>query len=165
MYVSHILAAFLYGRASCLADQIRKCDYYFCTTTILRPTGLCPGLPRWAGTRKVKTKNQSGFSGARDSGWRWHQLGHLQICTLSQTDKFTRIPPLSFITGRMPFLPPNQQRQSTHTHNHFTALWIFSGTPQVSRYQKKRSPTHTHRGHQISLSASSIYYDPSKHWR
>jgi len=26
------------------------------TTTILQPTGLCPGpgLPRWAGTRKVK---------------------------------------------------------------------------------------------------------------
>jgi len=30
----------------------------------------------------------------------------------------------------------------------------------VSRYQKKHSPTHTHRGHQISLYASSIYYDP-----
>jgi len=30
----------------------------------------------------------------------------------------------------------------------------------VSRYQKKYSPTHTHRGHQSSLSAFSIYYDP-----
>ena len=39
-------------------------------------------------------------------------------------------------------------------------LWILFGTNQVSRYQKKHSPTHTHRGHQISLSASSIYYDP-----
>jgi len=24
------------------------------TTAILRPPGLCPGLPGWAGTRKVK---------------------------------------------------------------------------------------------------------------
>jgi len=49
----------------------------------------------------------------------------------------------------------------THTtHNRFTALWILSGTTRVSRYQKKHSPTHTHRGHQSSLSASSIYYDP-----
>jgi len=48
----------------------------------------------------------------------------------------------------------------THTHNHFTALWIWSGTTRVSRYQKKHSPTHTHRGHQSSLSAFSIYYDP-----
>jgi len=30
----------------------------------------------------------------------------------------------------------------------------------VSPYQKKHSPTHTHRGHQISLSAFSICYDP-----
>jgi len=36
----------------------------------------------------------------------------------------------------------------------------LSGTTRVSRYQKEHSPTHTHRGHQISLSASSIYYDP-----
>ena len=48
----------------------------------------------------------------------------------------------------------------THTHNCFTALWILSGTTRVSRYQKKHSPTHTHRGHQSSLSAFSIYYDP-----
>jgi len=45
---------------------------------------------------------------------------------------------------------------STHTHNCFTALWTLSGTTRVSQYQKKHSPTHTHRGHQISLSASSI---------
>jgi len=46
-----------------------------------------------------------------------------------------------------------------HTHNPFTALWILSGTTRVSRYRKKHSPTRTLRGHQISLSASSIYYD------
>jgi len=28
-------------------------------------------------------------------------------------DSYANIPPLSFFTGRMPFLPPNQQRQST----------------------------------------------------
>jgi len=39
----------------------------------------------------------------------------------------------------------------THTHNRFTALWILSGTIQVSWYQKKHSPTHTYRGHQSSL--------------
>jgi len=59
-------------------------------------------------TRKV---NQSGFTGARNSEWQWHQLGHMQICTSPQTDN-TSILPLIF-TGRMPFLPPNQQCQST----------------------------------------------------
>jgi len=32
---------------------------------------------------------------------------------LAQTDNHASIPPLSFFTGWMPFLLPNQQRQST----------------------------------------------------
>jgi len=36
----------------------------------------------------------------------------MQICTFLQTDNHANTPPLGF-TGRMPFLPPNQQRQST----------------------------------------------------
>jgi len=53
-----------------------------------------------------------------------------------------------------------QHYHKQHTYNHFTAVWILSETTRVSRYQKKQSPTHTYRGHQSSLSASSIYYDP-----
>jgi len=42
----------------------------------------------------------------------WHQLGHVQVSTSLQADNHASTPPL-FFTGRMPFLPPNQQRQST----------------------------------------------------
>jgi len=68
--------------------------------------------------------------------------GLCKVCTSSQTT--TPTSHHSVFAGRMPFLPPNQQRQSTegrstegngyrmdlvtHTHNHFTALWILSGT-------------------------------------
>jgi len=37
----------------------------------------------------------------------------MHVCTSLQTDNHASTPPLSFFTGRMPFLPPNQQRQST----------------------------------------------------
>jgi len=37
----------------------------------------------------------------------------MQACTSLQTDNHASTPPLSFFTGRMPFLPPNQQRQNT----------------------------------------------------
>jgi len=37
----------------------------------------------------------------------------MQACTLLQTDNHASNRPLSFFAGRMPFLPPNQQRQST----------------------------------------------------
>ena len=70
-----------------------------------------------SGTTQVshyqKGKTNLGFTGARDSEWQWHQLGHMQVCTSLQTDNHASTPPLSFFTGRMPFLPPNQQRQST----------------------------------------------------
>jgi len=60
-----------------------------------------------------KGKTNLDFTEARDSEWQWYQLGHMQVCTLLQTDNHTGTPPLSFFTGRMPFVPPNQQRQST----------------------------------------------------
>jgi len=54
-------------------------------------------------------KTNLDFTEERDSEWQWHQLGHMQVCTLLQTDNDASTPPLSFFTGRMPFLPPNQQ--------------------------------------------------------
>ena len=60
-----------------------------------RLTVLFPGLPRWAGTRKVKTNLD--FTEARDSEWQWHQLGHMQVCTLHQTDSHTSTPLLEWI--------------------------------------------------------------------
>ena len=64
-------------------------------------------------SRCQKCKTNLFFTEARDSECQWHQLGHMQVCTLLQTDNHASNPPLSFFTGRMPFLPPNQQRQST----------------------------------------------------
>jgi len=74
--------------------------------------------------RYQKGKTNLDFTEARDSEWQWHQLGHMQVCTSFQTDNHASTSPLSFFTnytdmvlqfftGRMPFLPPNQQRQST----------------------------------------------------
>jgi len=39
----------------------------------------------------------------------------MQVCTSLQADNHASTPPLSFFTGRMPFLPPNQQCQSIVT--------------------------------------------------
>ena len=60
-----------------------------------------------------KGKTNLDFTEARDSEWQWHQLGRMQVCTSLQKDNLASTPLLFFFTGRMPFLPPNQQRQST----------------------------------------------------
>jgi len=57
-----------------------------------------------------KGKTNLDFTEARDSEWQWHHLGHML-----QTDNYASTSPLSFFTGQMPFLPPNQQRQSTES--------------------------------------------------
>ena len=72
-----------------------------------------------SGTTRVsqyqKGKTNLDFTEARDSEWQWNPLGHMQVCTSLQTDNHASTPPLSFFTGRMPFLLPNQHRQSTES--------------------------------------------------
>jgi len=58
-------------------------------------------------------KTNQDFTESRYSEWQWHQLGRMQACTSLQTDNYASTPPLSFVTGRMLFLLPNQQCQST----------------------------------------------------
>jgi len=70
-----------------------------------------------------KGKTNLDFTEARDSEWQWYQLGHVQICTSLQTDDDASTPSLEFFTGRMPFLPPNQQRQSTEG-NHAVLSYV-----------------------------------------
>jgi len=43
--------------------------------------------------------------------WQWHLLGYMQVCTPCRQPR--QHPTTLFFTGRMPFLTPNQQRQST----------------------------------------------------
>jgi len=62
-----------------------------------------------------KGKTSLDFTRARDSEWQWHQLGHIQICTFRPCPRQISMlaPHHSVFTSRMPFLPPNQQHQST----------------------------------------------------
>jgi len=91
------------------------------THTHTRLTASFPGLPGWAGTRKVKPiwvlLKQETVSG---SGISW------TICKSSPRSRqiTTPAPTAQFFTVRMPFRSPNQQCQSTegiHHHHHLFA--------------------------------------------
>jgi len=89
-------------------------------------------------SRYQKGKTNLDFTGARDSEWHWHQLGHMQVCTSLQTDNHASTPPLRFFTGRMPFLPPNQQRQSIEGKTGpYEKLWKLL-SEQVREYGQYR---------------------------
>jgi len=88
-------------------------------------------------SRYQKGKTNLDFTGARDSEWQWHQLGHMQVCTSLQTNNHASTPPLSFFTGRMPFLPPNQQRQSTEGTNWNTRIKHHNETKRYFNVRSK----------------------------
>ena len=56
--------------------------------------------------RYQKGKNNLDFTEARDSEWRWHQLGHMHVCTLLQTDNHASTSPLSFLQAGCPSCHP-----------------------------------------------------------
>jgi len=51
-----------------------------------------------------KGKTYLDFTEARDSEWQWHQLGHVQVCTLLQTDNHASIGVTSY--GALGHVPP-----------------------------------------------------------
>ena len=51
-------------------------------------------------SRYQKGKTNLDFTEARDSESQWHQLGHMQVCTLLQTDNHASTPPLRFLQAR-----------------------------------------------------------------
>jgi len=69
---------------------------------------LCRTTYRMSQHQRGKTGmwNQSGFTGARYSEWQWHQLGHVQICTFTQTQP-RQHHTTQFITGWMPMILRN----------------------------------------------------------
>ena len=83
------------------------------TDTRARACVLRPFFRDYCLGRYQKGKTNLDFTEARQSEWQWHQLGHKQVCISLQTDNHASTPPLEFFTGQMPFLPPNQQCQST----------------------------------------------------
>ena len=98
------------GERYCRGTRISSSWGYSCDIihTHTRLTALCPGLPRWASTRKVKPiwvlLKQETVSG---SGISW------AICKSAPRSRQITMPAphRSIFIGRMPFLSPNQQCQ------------------------------------------------------
>ena len=96
----------------CTLQQVK------CIHTHTHLTALCLGLPGWVGTRKVKPiwilLKQETVSG---SGISW------AICKSAPCSRQITTPAThhSVFTGQMPFLPPNQQCQSSEGTNKLNA--------------------------------------------
>jgi len=80
-------------------------------------------------SRYQKGKTNLDFSEARDSEWKWHQLGHMQVCTSLLTDNHASTPPLSFLQAGCPFCRPTNSvkalKVSTIDKVMFNFIWLI----------------------------------------
>ena len=87
-----------------------KCDVSFDITRMHARTHTHTFNGPFSGTTQVsryeKGQTNLDFTEARDSEWQWHQLGHMQVCTLLQTDNHTSTPPLCFLKAGCPSCRP-----------------------------------------------------------
>ena len=74
-------------------------------------------------SRNQEGKTNLDFTGARDSEWQWHQLGHMQVCTSLQTDNHANTHHSVFY--RPDALPATQPTASKHWR-HDSLLYTIS---------------------------------------
>ena len=84
-------------------DQVHKHTHPF--------NGPLSGTPQVSRYKKGKTNPD--FTDTRDSEWQWHQLGHMQVCILLQTEITSPAPHHSDFY-RQDALPAAQPTASKH---------------------------------------------------
>jgi len=82
-------------------------------------------------SRYQKGKTNLDFTEARDTELQWHQLGHMQVCTLLQTDNHASTPPLSFLQAGCPSCCPTNSVKALKALTAkiitcFPASWLVS---------------------------------------
>jgi len=77
-------------------------------------------------SRYQKGKTNLDFTGARDSEWQWHQLGHMQFCTSLQTNNHASTPPLSFLQAGCPSCCPTNSVKALKAQS---SNWYCYTTP------------------------------------
>jgi len=71
--------------------------------------------------RYQKGKTNLNFTEARDNECQWRQLGHMQVCTLLQTDNRANTPPLSFLQAGHPSCRPANSVKALNAKTNFGA--------------------------------------------
>ena len=86
--------------------------FYHSATTCCEHTHTQPFNGPFSRTTRVsqyqKGKTNLDFTEARDGEWQWNQLGHMQVCTLLQTDNHTSTPSLCFLQAGCPSCRPTK---------------------------------------------------------
>ena len=71
-------------------------------------------------SRYQKVKTNLDFTEAGDSEWQWHQLGHMQVCILLQTDNHASTPTRKFLQAGCPSCRPTNSVKALKANDYLT---------------------------------------------
>ena len=113
-------------------------------------------------SRHHKGKTNLDLTGARDSEWQRHLLGHMQVCTLLQTDNNASTPLLSFLQAGCPSCrPTNSVKALKAMRRHvLTALSLRSPNvlaALVTREQVHQKPLYNGRLQSYPANTAILY--------
>jgi len=80
-----------------------------------------------------KGKTDLDFTEARDSEWQWHQLDHMQVCILLQTDNHASTSPLCFLQAGCPSCRPTNSVKALKA-SAMASICSISGLQQLILY-------------------------------
>jgi len=123
-------------RGRCAVNKIGEKTLEFCPVVVLSAR---PFFGDYRVSQYQNAKTNVDFIEARDSEWQWHQLGLTQVCASLQTNNHAS----THHSGRILFLPPNQQRQSTEGKISFSKTQVrlnstWSSSSSSAWYQSTR---------------------------
>jgi len=84
------------------------------------------------GSRYQKGITNLDFTEARDSEWQWHQLDHMQVCILLQTDNHASTSSLSFLQAGCPSCRPTNSVKALKAPNVRTSANILCMLPTAT---------------------------------
>ena len=126
--------------ASCISWSYRCNGLVFASILHTRThTHTHPFNSPFFGTTQVsqyrKGKTNLDFCEARDSEWQWHQLGHMQVCTLLQTDNHPAPHYSFFLQAGCPSCHP------TNSVKHWRQICQYFEVLKCTRHYKHSRPT------------------------
>jgi len=130
------------------------------TTTVLWLSGFCPGLPRWAGTSKLKPK-PIWISWSKGQWVAWDHLCHMQICISRQADNHASTPPLSFLQPGCPSCRPTNSVKALKALKHWRLFKALTFTSDL-RTDACRAPAMNHISTNFGADSSSHF--PFRAW-
>jgi len=115
-----------------LCKLFKRCICHRACIVLHTHTHTHPFNGSFSGTTQVsryhKGKTTLDFTEARDSEWQWHQLGHMQVCTLLQTGNHASTPLLSFLQAGCPSCRPTNSvkaLKAMHSTTYHVEILLF----------------------------------------